>query len=154
MATVMIYCAGPMRNLEDGLVPAFVRAGEIQLGDFLPRQHTNGDDVIVYTQRSHKLWAYLGVLRRVILDEPGRRLRFDSYDAFPSPIVAADEDHGIDRPELRAPHKGWGRHDFNYIDWDAAKAILQARDMPVEALLWKAVSGCPSVAESTGRSSG
>lgn len=98
--------------------------------------------MIVYTQRGGKLLAYLGVLHRVVLDEAGRRLTFASYEAFLSPIVAADECHGIDRPELRAPLNGWGQHDFNYIDQAAVDAILRARDVSVEGLLWRAVADC------------
>lgn len=142
MADHMIWCAGPMRDLEDGLVPSFVKAGEIRLGDYLPRQHQNGGDVIVYGQRENKLFFYLGVLRGVKLDEPGRRLTFTGYVPFGSPIVVDDERHGVERAELRAPNNGWGAHDFNYIHESAVKAILSLSEVGTEALLWKAVSGC------------
>lgn len=140
MTEHMILCAGPMRTLQQpGLIPPFVSVGEITL-DATPRRYTDGGDVVVYSQQGNSLFVYLGVLRRVSLDEPGRKVTFARYDAFPSPVVACDGYHGIDRPELRSPLNGFGPLDFNYIDASAFDAIMSASTNPVEPLLWQAVS--------------
>jgi len=143
MSDRMILSAGPMRELLSGLLPTFASTRAVSLGDFLPRRLEEGSTVVVYTQRSNKLFAYIGALEDACLDEPRRRLTFSRYVAFPSPIVAYDKEHGIDRPELRAPLNGWGQHGFNYVNANTIDAILSAAENPVEQLLWKAVSGCP-----------
>jgi hypothetical protein len=142
MAQQMILCAGPMRDLQPGHTPRFASARVVELGDFLPRQLVDGSDVLVYTQRANRLFAYLGTLRAVSLDEAARCLRFESYEPFSAPVVASDESHAIDRPEMRAPLNGWGQHDFNYVDESAVTAVIAASTNPTEALLWRAAYGC------------
>jgi hypothetical protein len=142
MPDQMILSAGPMRDLPPDLVPPFATDGAVPLGDYLPRRFAEGSNVVVYTQRNNRQFVYIGVLREAYIDEPGRRLTFSQYTSFSSPIVAYDEAHGIDRPELRAPLNGWGQHGFNYVNASTIDAILSAEENPVEQLLWKAVSTC------------
>lgn len=137
----MILVAENLDTLGDKLMPSFAKgARAIDLGGDVPRRFAGGD-VFVYSQRSNKTFAYVGVLRGAALSDRGE-LRFERYEVLSNPVVAYDEGHGIDRAELYAPNRGFGPHSFNYITEDAHAAIDAASKQAVERTLWQAVSRC------------
>lgn len=136
----MIIVAENLDTLGKKLTPSFAKQKKIDLSDKTPLRF-GGGPVFVYSQRSNKTFAYIGVLRGAKLDSRGV-LSFTSYERFENPVVACDEAHGIDRRELYAPNRGFGPDSFNYITHETSAAIERASTNNTERLLWQAVTGC------------
>jgi hypothetical protein len=138
----MIIVTDNLDALGKKLMPDFVKKKSVDLSDKTPLRF-GGGPVFVYSQRSNKTFAYIGVARGAKLDGQGV-LRFTSYERFDNPVVACDEAHGIDRRDLYAPNRGFGPDSFNYITREASAAIERASTNTAERLVWQAITNCPS----------
>jgi hypothetical protein len=123
MERMVVYLRQNLDWMELNGMPKFVDERIYPLSS-RPARHRfrDGDDVLVWSQRSNTRFLYVGILRKADVDRTNLLLRFHRFERFLRPVLICDD--GTDNYfKFYAEGKGF-LNDFSYIPDAAFERVL------------------------------
>ena len=122
---MVVYLGENLDWIELNGMPAFIGSGTLSL-DAFPRRFTDGQGVLVWSQRANDRFVYLGQLHGARVRRHGENrvaLDFSEFERFARPVLICEGENDL-RDRFYDASKGF-LHQFSYVPDDAFQRVLE-----------------------------